>query len=501
MRTKNRTTVITIATFVLVLCGCHDDFLDKNPTDQISNQTFWTSEDDIDMAVTGCYACLKETFLDHKRGFLVGLSDEGYVHWGWYNIDNMARGNINASTGGLINIVYYGSYVGIAQCNNFMANVDKVTHVSEHKRNEAKGEVRFLRALYYFELVNCFGDVILYKETPESVEAAKIAKSPKEDVLEFIHEDLDFAIAHLPDEVYSGHAVKGTAMGIKTRVLLTQERWAEAADLAQQIIQSGKFGLYHDYPNMFLNAGQTNNPEIMFSCMYLSPDSYHSEYGMNQEYAVSFFLTKELKDAFECTDGLSITESPLYDPANTFANRDPRHRYIVRNPVGTDWEGHYKYDFIDPTGVKNLKYIDPSIPGDYANAYRNDWDFILLRYADVLLMYAEAKNEADGPDQSVYDAINEVRSRPGVNMPPVDQGRYHTKEKLREYIRHERFVELAVEGIHYFDLKRWHIIGDVMNGRINPSGEPYVFEEKNYHWAFPQLELDANPNLKQTTGY
>ncbi|MEQ8924783.1 MAG: RagB/SusD family nutrient uptake outer membrane protein, partial [Fulvivirga sp.] len=213
------------------------------------------------------------------------------------------------------------------------------------------------------------------------------------------------------------------------------------------------------------------------------------------------FLTPELKNAYECTDGLPIDESPLYDPNNTFANRDPRHEYVIRNPVGTDWEGHYNYNFYDVTGVQNRKGIDPSIPGNYAFGYLNDWDFILLRYADILLMYAEAQNEANGPDQSVYDAINEVRTRPSVNMPPVDEVRYATQDQVRDYIRHERFVEFPVEGIRYFDLKRWGIIDEIQNQRSNAAGVPYSFEQKHYKWPFPQQELDANENLAQTTGY
>lgn len=498
MKIKN--TMIITAAFMLVLAGCNDEFLDKTPTDQISGETFWNTENDMNMGVAGCYAGLKGGFLDYGRGYLDGLTDGAYAHWGYYNLDEISKGNINAATGGAITRAYNSYYRGIAQCNNFLANVDKVTTVSDEKRNVAKAEVRFLRALFYFELTNMFGDVILYKEQPRSVDESQIAKSPRAEVLSFIHEDLDFAISVLPDDAYTGHAVKGSAMGIKARVLMTEEKWSDAVTVLDQIMSSGNFSIYGDYRSMFLNEGQQNNPEIMFSCQYLSPEA-HSVYGMNIEYTKHIFLTKTLKDAFECVDGLPISESPLYDPSNTFANRDPRHTYIIRNPVGTDWEGHYPYDFFDVTGVQNWKYVDPTIQGNYGYSYLNDWDFILLRYADILLMYAEAKNEVSGPDQSVYDAINEVRQRPSVDMPAVDQARYSTQGALRDYIRHERFVEFPVEGIRYFDLKRWKIAHLIMPTQKNPAGVPYVFNEKNYFWPFPQWELDANENLIQTTGY
>jgi hypothetical protein len=237
----------------------------------------------------------------------------------------------------------------------------------------------------------------------------------------------------------------------------------------------------------------------MFSCNYLTPYT-PSPYGYNIEYSAHIFLRKSYTDYFECTDGLPISESPLYDPADPWANRDPRHGYIVRKPT-EDWEGFYLYSQFNPTGALNKKYLDVTIPGDYANRYLWDWNFVFLRYADVLLMYAEAKNEVSGPDASVYAAINEVRARPDINMPPVDESRYNTKELLRDYIRHERAVELGIEGIRYDDLKRWKIAHTLLPTIEDPDGTNLVFEQHNYVWAFYQNELDANPNLVQNPGY
>lgn len=502
MKLNRLTRCVTGAFVMFSIVACKKNFLDKNPLDQISTETFWRTEADVKLALTGCYARLKGSFLDYQRGYLEGLSDNAYVYWGLYGIENMSLGNISSASGGVKDIIFASSYAGISQCNFFLDNVGKATGVSSDVVNGASAEVRFLRALFYFDLVNCFGDVPLYKTAPPNAEAAKIPKSPKQEVFDFIKEDLDYAIANLPEKSYiDGHAVKGSAMALKTRALITQEKWAEAAALAQQIINSGKFSIAPSYYGLFTKAGQANNPEIMFSCQYLSPVSIHSVYGMNIEYAKQVFLRKEFNDDFECIDGLPITESPLYQPGNTFANRDPRHKYIVRNPFGTDWPTHYAYNFFDPTGVQNRKYVDTAFGGDYTAATFEDWSFILLRYADVLLMYAEAKNEMSGPDQSVYDAINAVRGRGDVNMPNVNQSRYNTKESLRNFIRHERRIELAMEGIRYFDLKRWHIADTVLPMVINPGGNPLVFQQKHYLWPFSQSELDRNANLVQTSGY
>jgi hypothetical protein len=116
-------------------------------------------------------------------------------------------------------------------------------------------------------------------------------------------------------------------------------------------------------------------------------------------------------------------------------------------------------------------------------------------------MYAEAQNEATGPDASVYAAINQVRARPGVNMPPVDQSIYNTQDLVRNYIRHEREVEFPMEGTRYFDLKRWHIADTLLPTIVDASGVHLVFEQRQYLWPFPQTELDVNKNLVQNPGY
>jgi starch-binding outer membrane protein, SusD/RagB family len=512
MKLKNKIVITGTMVLMFVSLSCNKDYLDKNPTDQLSNDTFWKNAGEVKMALAGCYSRLYGSFQSYLRGYMDGLGEGHLAYWGFYGFeDNYKMGVISPASGGGKDDLYSSSYRAIAQCNFFLDNVDNATTVDEAVITQSKAEVRFLRALFYFDLVQCFGDVIIYPTSPATPEESKIAKSPKADVYAFIHEDLDFAIANLPDVNYTaGHAVKGSAMGLKARVLITQENWSETTALCQQIMSSGKFSIYEDYEGMFIKRGQKNNPEIMFACDYLGPDLYHSYYGINIEFAKHIFVNRPMEDAFECSDGLPISESPLYDPENVWINRDPRHTYIMRNPVGTDWPDHYKYSEYDITGWQNRKYIDPTVGGNYANNFKNDWNYILIRYADIVLMYAEAKNELSGPDQSVYDAINLVRSRPVpasvfpdlTPLPPIDQTRYNTKELLRAYIQHERFVEFPMEGIRYFDLKRWKIAHIIIPQYQNQAGNSYVFQNpRDYLWPFSTREMDSNPNLVQTTGY
>lgn len=506
-----------IVCFLLWLSGCKKNYLEKNPLDSVSSQIFWASEADVKSALAGVYSRLQQNFLGYERVYLDGLSDNAYLdnNTNQANMSIMTTGGITPALSGALGNMYSSPYRAIASCNYFLDNVDKAP-ISDAQKNVYKAEVRFIRAFCYFDLVQAFGGVVIYKNFPKTLEEAKIAKSSKEEVYAFIHEDLDNAIAILPDEKYNGHAVKGSAIGIKARVLLTQQNWTEATALLQQIISTstGKFGLSSNYAAIFKTSGQGNtavNTEIMFSTQYLAPTNPQrtspGAAGMDIELGWFSLMQpyKDLIDDYEMTDGKPISESPLYDPANPYVDRDPRLDLTVKlpgevwtNPSGEIWAGSYT----SYTGFIAEKYVDLSrAPFSSATATATDQDYIHLRYADILLMYAEAKNEASGPDASVYTAIDEVRGRTGIEMPPTDQAVYNTKEKVRDYIRHERRVEFALEGQRYNDLKRWNIAHTKLPALQTPANTPLKFETKNYLLPFQQSELDNNPQLIQNDGY
>jgi hypothetical protein len=506
--------VFTIALFFLAI-SC-TDFLEKNPLNSVSSQIFWASDDDVKTALTGVYSRLQQNFLGYERVYLDGLSDNAYLDPGngnQSNMMNMTIGSISPGLTGAMANMYSSPYRAIASCNYFLDHVNQAP-ISEAKKNAYKAEVRFIRALSYFDLVQSFGGVVIYDHFPTLLDDAKKPKSSKAEVYAFIESDLDFAISTLPDEKYNGHAVKGSALGIKARVLMTEEKWAEAIPLLQQVITSGKFGLSNNYAAIFKTAGQALaavNTEIMFSTQYLAPNNVQrtspGAAGMNIELGWWSLMQpyKDLVDDYEMTDGKSITESPLYNSATPYANRDPRLDLTIKVPgevwknnSGVTWAGSY----VSYTGFLMEKYVDLSLaPFTTATATATDQDYIHLRYADILLMYAEAKNEISGPDASVYNAIDQVRGRTGINMPAVDQVKYNTKDKLRDYIRHERRIEFALEGQRYNDLKRWKIAHVKLPTLKTPSNTPLVFEMKNYVLPFQQSELDNNPYLVQNDGY
>lgn len=489
---------ISIGFFSLMFLSC-SDFLDKNPLDQISSETFWQNEQEAKMALTGVYSRLRAFTFTHKDTEFDIMAGDVCGNQG-HSIINIAQGNIEPNSGGIVSYIYSNCYAGIGSCNFFLENIEK-TPISTEILNVYKGEVCFLRALFYFTLTEHYGGVPLYT-SPVTIEEAKVKQSTKEEVVNQILLDLDFAIANLPDKTYSsGHAVKGSAMTLKAKVLLHNQKWQESAEIADRIIRDGKFSLYNDFRNLFLSSGQKNNPEIIFSTRYLNPDIY-SDLDIRWSWHAVVEPRQELVDAYECADGKPIDISPLYDPSNWRLNRDPRLLMTIKafedsvyNSAGQ--KVGFNYNAVSATGYSPVKYCNwDALPINYST--QSDQDWILLRYADVLLMYAEARNEVSGPDASVYDAINKVRDR--VNMPQLPTGL--SKDEMRKRIRNERRVEFALEGIRWGDIKRWKTAETYIPTLVDPGGKRRQFDPaKHYLLPFPQREMDVNKNLIQNPGY
>ncbi|QIL40393.1 RagB/SusD family nutrient uptake outer membrane protein [Pedobacter sp. HDW13] len=506
MKTKYNKISLAVLIIIGMLTSCKKDFLDKNPTAAISSETFWKSDADAQMGLTGVYRRLQAGFYGARKLWLDTYSDNALDRHSFFGFGNLTQGIVNPTN--IPGAFYDTPYAGIASCNFFLDNIDKAPS-SEAAKNGYKAEARFLRAMFYFDLVQAYGGVVLYKTAPKTVDEGKIAKSTKEDVLTFIHQELDFAIANLPDGAYSGHAVKGSAQALKARVYLFQQNWAQAAKFSNDVITGGKFQLYQGgYDKLFLTATQINNPEIIFSTKYLAPNNPQDGEGVLVElgWYGSIAPYQNLIDEYEMSNGKMIGEAGSgYNAADPYSNRDPRLKFTVKvptekyiNPDGS------VFNESDPllTTYSQKKYVDLSkLPFDRTKTPLTDQNIIHIRYADVLLMYAEAKNEESGPDASVYKALNDIRDRASVKMPAVDQTVYNTKDKLRDFILHERRIELALEGHRYFDLKRRNLMDAKLSPLKNPAGVPLKFGEKNNVLPFSQAEVDRNKQLVQNTGY
>ncbi|RZM21321.1 MAG: RagB/SusD family nutrient uptake outer membrane protein, partial [Pedobacter sp.] len=235
MKIKLNNKAIAAAVMLLGLVSCKKNFLENTPPDSVSTQIFWASEADTRSAIAGVYSRLQQNYLGYERVYLDALSDNA---WAWDNTNQtnlavMTTGGISPALTGAIANMYSSPYRAITSCNYFLDNVDRAP-ITDALKNTFKAEVRFIRALCYFDLVQGWGGVPLYDRFFATLAEANVAQSSKEQVYDFINADLDFAIANLVDEKYNGRVIKGSAQALKARVLVTQQRWPEAASLCQQ---------------------------------------------------------------------------------------------------------------------------------------------------------------------------------------------------------------------------------------------------------------------------
>ncbi|WP_183558561.1 RagB/SusD family nutrient uptake outer membrane protein [Mucilaginibacter sp. SP1R1] len=499
MKTYHKTKIFFIL-FMLIqgFTSCKKDLLNTTPTDQLAVSTFWKTPDNADQGLTALYAYL----LNGGGGYSVTLytpmawdtfSDDCYSQYDYGGGTSSLASGLTPLSGGFVNDYYIGAYNQIAAENAFLANVGKV--LTGDKLNAYKGEAYFLRGFNYLMLAQLYGNVPITTDDPTTVPiTTKRPTSLKADVLKQAESDLNLAITSLPDVAYgTGHAVKTTAMGYMVKLLLVEQRFADAATMANQIISGHKYSLNTDYLQNFYKPGQNTSPEIMFSVKYQLPTIYHSP-DINLYIGVwkGYLATQDLINEFEAGD-------PRLK-MNFFFSGDTQAQgwnLTTNGGIATPGKDSWITGFYPLHKWINSSILDPSY------STQTDADFVLLRYADVLLMYAEAQNEASGPDNTVYSAVNLVRSRTGVNMPGLTLGLSQTDMRLK--IRHERRVEFPMEGFRYFDLKRWGLTTQKLNGFIQNPLFPAIKTkyQSNYDlWPIPQAEVDRNsPSMKQNPGY
>lgn len=504
----------TFKQYILVLLtaatvwGC-DGFLDKNPTDQLSSESFWRSKGDFDNALASVYATMQNSIYSYGVPNWDVLTDNGYGQHNYEGSNAIVQGNIFPSTGGYVSSVYTSAYQAIARVNIFLKNLNEYqgADMDEDLRRTYEGEAKFIRGFYYFQLYQAYGSVPVVTEAL-GLENQHQPKRSEAEVFGQVIADLDDAINHLPAVPYfnnGGHAVKSSAQALKLRALMF-DAYDEGGNAKPEVLNAAKalippileagYELDQNYPDVFKDGTQEGNPEIIFSIKFLAPDNATP---MDQWYGDWFVISplQNLVDEYEYIDGLLPGESPLTDEAAPFENRDPRlqHTIFVED---VDWgNGNIHTPSNDgPTGYGLKKFLTPElIPYGYSTRSQQDW--VLLRLADVFLLQAEIENELNGPSPIVYDAVNEVRSRVGMPALPAGLG----QEEMRERIRHERRVELAFEGSRFYDLKRWKIAAEVLNN-VEDGVIPYHFEERFYHWPIPQSEIDkSDGTLTQNPDY
>ncbi|MEO8403522.1 MAG: RagB/SusD family nutrient uptake outer membrane protein [Chitinophagaceae bacterium] len=547
--------IIVVAT---ISDSCKKNLLDIYPSNSLSDATVFTDIQFANRFLTNIYGTLPNGFARRDQnpgdaGWSRGMSSFDMA------TDDAEANNSASSTQGLnggvlpttwaySDDIWTQNYAVIRKANSFMEKIGDVPGDATLK-NRMKGEAIFLRAFCYAELIKCFGGVplILVAGTPEE---AIVPKNTYDECVTQIVKDCDDAAALLPVVMPAadlGRATKVAALAVKARILLyyasplnnpgnVAERWVNAANAAKAVMAfgpapgSGDYGLYPDYYRLFMD--KSGNKEVIFARKFQNPSINPSDGARNKWYMSvpnaddgawgGYCPTQNLVDAYEMNNGKPISDGTSgYNPQSPYTNRDSRLDKTVLHQGSIYKKGIIIETFrggatnnstrgdSSKTGYGLLKMVDTAKYG--TNNADNDW--IFLRYAEVLLNYAEAQNEATGPNASVYDAINQVRARSGQ---PALAATF-SQADLRDRIRNERRVELALEEHRFFDVRRWKLgltyfkepirkvqIIKETNGTFTysyPKWEDRDYKEFQNLMPIPQTEIDKNGRLNQNPGY
>lgn len=540
-----------------IFSGCDRDLLDVTPTDRISDEAITADSSLFNDFVINRYMGVRLQDKEAEgtppgfgRGFEYALwatlTDEAIYN----NDDNtwvVQRGQLAPENTGITGTIWSRSYRSIRECNYALDKVDEV-NMSASGKARLTAELKFIRAYRYHDLIRNYGEVVLigdkvYNLDDDFTDPAFFQKSSIAEGIQYAVGQLDEAAAGLPsnndNQWELGRATRGAALALKSRLLLYAASplygagsWQAAADAADAVMQLG-YTLHPDYSSLFLSPSSN---EIIFERLYVrgarhvcleisnGPNGYGGWAGNTP--------LQNLVDAYEIkedeTTAVPFDWNNQQHAQNPYENRDPRfYATVLHN--GAEYRGR-EIETFEPggkdskdgrdnwntskTGYYLRKFLDDNNPID------NPWDvagnqpWIYMRYAEILLNYAEAQNEAVGPDASVYSAVNQIRLR--ANMPELPLGL--SQDEMRERIRRERQVELAFEEHRFYDVRRWMIAEQTENEpaygiSITKDGDDLTysrkialegrrFDTKHYWLPIPRAEIQSSGGeLEQSPNY
>ena len=522
--------------------------LEMTPLDRLSEANVWADPSLIQLYVNGTYNSMMHGF---QQDLLSAACDETYNIHDWGSLRVVQTGALTADNvaGISTNINFFNfAYGYIRNINIFFSKIDNAPGDDAFK-TQVKGEMAFLRANLYANLIWRYGGVPLINNVFQLNDDYSVQRASYDECVAFIVSELDKAASMLPANQpgqQKGRASANACKALKSRVLLyaasaqnnpqhDNAKWKAAADAAEALLSSG-FELNSDYQGTFLS----DNKEIIFARYFTQANntSFNLYQGRNGSdgYGANN-LTQNMVNAYEmkatgvqpfieAADGsLTINPASGYDPANPYDGRDPRFEASILHD-GSVWAGRETESFrggkdspesssagwnASLTSYYFKKFLVESIPPSGSTVKpTNPW--IFFRYAEILLNYAEAKFEL-GEENIARQYLNTVRSRPGVNMPPVTE----SGEDLRKKIQNERRVELSFEGHRFFDVRRWKIAASTeprpllsMNIQKSGSVKTYTitkltdrtFRDANYLMPIPRAEIDKSKgSLTQNAGY
>lgn len=531
-----------LSIFILIgQTGCQD-WLDEQPLVQLSEGSFWNSESDALLALTGIYNGSNVGINAYTNELLILSSATDDSSYKFGSIGNIYSGYLRSADTQVVRAIWQRAYRTIFKVNYFLENIDRV-EMDTARKAQWTAEARFLRAYEYFYMSILYGGVPLITNLLTIEEANSQTRNSLAEIVDYSLQELTAAAQDLPatrPASERGRILKSAPLAIKGRLLMIHKRWPEAVSTYEEIIALNAHQIDPRYKAIFEEEGETSSEVILATNMIAGLyGNTHNQRNHHPEFYGGYSEVNPFQgmvDAFLMTDGLSIDESPLYDPQNPFDNRDPRLYASVFLPEYTEFRGRLFLAHPDETGdnIAALpgatgygwkKYVTEDFAGDFGSS--GD-DIILVRYAEVLLSYLESKIEnGDNITQELLDqTINRVRGRQEVGMPPVTET---VPGRLTEILRRERRVEFCIERIiRYMDIRRWGIFVEVMNRQF--YGMKLTDDADNYtdytvettgkyrgHYKvinktgsvtqdmalipIPLSEIDINPALEQNPGY
>lgn len=542
--------ILLASTALWAFSSCLD--LDVENPSTINDKDVWNDPTLVQMYVNHLY--IKLPGWDHN--LYNNISDEARDNFPSSSPEQVLRGEWNEASNPMDNWSYSYQYIRVA--NDFLKNIVTAA-VEDDVKEITSAEARFVRAYLYFDLIKRYGGVPLITEPQDLDSDLSVPRNTISECYQFIVDEMDAIVDALPLDAERGKITKGAALSLKARTLLywasplynednNAARWQEAADAAKAVMDLGKYDLYPDLEQLWLDMS-ADHCEVILEKQYGMPDVSHGwdcavkTLDLANGDAGHCSPLQELVDAFPMKNGKLIHEEGSgYDPNNPYVGRDDRfyadiaynqavvsgmqggvlnHNYVLQiYKGGNDYDnpqGNPAYQiYTTYTGYMTVKAVDPNNEV-YGYWYGSTQPWLIFRYAEILLDFAEAQNEATGPTPEVYAALNKIRQRAGITTTLEEN---LTQSQMRELIRNERYVELCFEHHRYWDLRRWKLAEEKLNNR-NYTGvvitkeddgtftyayEPVesfslVFTDKMYFMPIPQSEISKNGLLEQNPGW
>jgi hypothetical protein len=517
-----RLIILFAAAAIIGLAGCQKSLNIVNP-DAVTTQQFWKTEADAQLGVNAIYSTFHRAGICRWHFFATMVrADEGWSKSGDPNLianfDQFVITDYNY--GNVYGGLWGDNYFGVNRANQVLDNVPNIA-MNEQLKAQYLGEAHFLRALFYYQLTMFFGNVPL--QLKSSQPSDKTPTSAQAEVWAQIEQDLIAAAAALPAS-YSGtnvgRATKGAANALLAKAYMQQRKYQQALAPLQSVVQSGIYSLTPNYQDNFLETTEFNSESVFEEGNALNPNDTHDDDTQtgnedNLNYGSSlppFFAPPQL--GFSDGEARRWPIAEFNKEKTTGGGRDPRlavtYLYDSTDVRGPNFTQIYGQTFAARYGTENVsndnyvwfaKLLDynngtSASPGNF-EIFHSPNNYRYIRYADVLLMYAECLN-ATGATAAAYQYVDKVRQRAGLpTLSAVKPGL--NQAQFLAQLKHERITELTGEGHRWEDLYRWGDLGPGLASR--DAGFKNFVIGKNEFFPIPQREIDVNPNLKQNPGY